>query len=110
MRSLTFWEVAMAVKVKLHRGAFWLFIDHQGKRKAKRVGTGKAGKVAAELAAAKIAARLAEGGSLELEAAPAVRVPTFKDVAEAWPAWYQGLYPTKHNTARNHASAIRTHL
>jgi len=33
-----------------------LFIDHEGQRKAKRVGTGKLGKKAADLAATKIAA------------------------------------------------------
>ena len=35
----------MAVKVKFHRGAWWLFIDYKGKRKAKRVGSEKAANV-----------------------------------------------------------------
>ena len=54
----------MAVKVRAWKGAYWLFIDHHGQRKARRVGVGKAGKKAAELAATKIAARLADGGPL----------------------------------------------
>lgn len=48
----------MAVKVKQHKGAWWIFIDHQGKRKAKRVGSSKR---AAEVAAEKIQARIALG-------------------------------------------------
>ena len=62
----------MGVKVREHRGALWLFIDHDGKRKARRVGAGKVGKKAAELAAVKIQARLAEGNlsALEPEGAP----------------------------------------
>ncbi|MGE0825512.1 MAG: tyrosine-type recombinase/integrase [Candidatus Binatia bacterium] len=47
----------MAVKIKQHKGAWWLFIDHKGKRKAKRVGS----KSAAETAAKKIEAKIALG-------------------------------------------------
>ena len=50
----------MAVKVRQRNGAWWVFVDHKGQRKAKRIGTGKEGKKAAELVATKIAARLAE--------------------------------------------------
>jgi hypothetical protein len=31
----------MAVKVKQHKGAWWIFIDHRGKRKAKRIESSK---------------------------------------------------------------------
>src|SRR5438093_7385482 len=48
----------MAVKVKLHKGAWWLFIDHKGKRKAKRAGTSEKD---ANDAAAKIQAKLLLG-------------------------------------------------
>src|SRR5262245_5621947 len=51
-------EVTMSVKVRQHKGAWWLFIDHKGKRKAKRVGTSKR---AAETAAEKIQAKIALG-------------------------------------------------
>src|SRR5262245_32698885 len=47
----------MAVKVKQHKGKWWVFIDHKGKRKAKCVGS----KQAAETAAKKIEARLLLG-------------------------------------------------
>ena len=48
----------MAVKVKQHKGAWWVFIDHKGKRKAKRIG---ASKKAAEQVAEKIQAKIALG-------------------------------------------------
>ena len=51
----------MAVKVRQRKGAWWLFIDHNGQRKAKRVGVGDAGKRAAQEAARIIEARLALG-------------------------------------------------
>ena len=56
----------MAVKVKQHKGAWWLFVDHKGKRKAKRVG----GKQAAETAAKKIEAKLTLGDFSLLDEKP----------------------------------------
>lgn len=51
----------MAVKIRQWKGAWWIFINHQGTRKAKRVGIGEPGKKAAKLAAQQIQARLALG-------------------------------------------------
>jgi integrase len=34
-------RATMAVKVKFHKGAWYLFIDHQGRRKAKKIGDGQ---------------------------------------------------------------------
>ena len=48
----------MAVKVKQHKGKWWIFIDHHNKRKAKCIGTSKR---AAEIAAEKIQARITLG-------------------------------------------------
>jgi integrase len=42
-------------------GVWWLFINHQGRRKARRVGEGKPGRKAADLAAVQLRAKLAEG-------------------------------------------------
>ena len=47
----------MAVKVRRKNGKWWVFIDHQGKRKAKCVGD----KRAAQQVAEKIQAKLALG-------------------------------------------------
>jgi hypothetical protein len=44
----------MGVKVREWKEAWWLFIDHKGKRKARRVGVGKEGQRAAKTAAEKI--------------------------------------------------------
>ena len=51
----------MAVKVKEWKGAWWIFINHHGTRKAKRVGVGEIAKKSAKSAAQKIQARLALG-------------------------------------------------
>ncbi|SPP64720.1 putative Phage integrase [Nitrospira lenta] len=52
---------AMGVKVRERNGAWWIYIDHRGMRKAKRIGTGAAGKKAATQVAQQIQARLAIG-------------------------------------------------
>jgi integrase len=57
----------MGVKVRERNGAWWLFIDHKGKRKAKRVWVGAGDRKAANAAAEKIQARLALGDSSYVE-------------------------------------------
>ena len=91
---------------------WWVFIHHAGQRRARRVGTGKRGKQLAEAVAIKIKARLLDGDVSDLAAPPPPqpKAMTFAQVAEAWGPWYQGLYPTRFNTRRNHDSAIRVHL
>jgi integrase len=54
------------VKVKQHKGKWWVFIDHKGKRKAKCVGS----KQAAETAAKKIEAKLTLGDFTLLDEKP----------------------------------------
>jgi integrase len=98
----------MAVKVRHHRGAWWVFIDFQGQRKAKRVGEGRAGKHAAELAAVKIAARLAEGGPLVIEAAPTV--PTFEQGARDWLVRYQSLFSVRRATLVKRTLFLERHV
>ena len=61
-------------------GVWWLFIDHQGRRKARRVGDRKA----AELAAIKIRARLAEGDATVLMPPPPANALSFAEYAERW--------------------------
>ena len=52
---------AMGVTMREWKGAWWVFINHQGTRKAKRIGTGDIGKKAAKHVAQQIQARLALG-------------------------------------------------
>jgi len=100
----------MAVKVRQRNGAWWLFIDHQGKRKAKRVGTGREGKKAAELAATKIAARLAEGGPIGLHSAMSATVPTFAVLAEEWLRIHPATTGVSITTIEDYRSLVTHHL
>ncbi len=43
----------MGVKIRQWKGAWWIFIDHQGMRKAKRIGVGEPAKKAAKPSAAR---------------------------------------------------------
>ena len=51
----------MGVKVRERNGAWWIFIDHHGQRKARRIGAGTPGKKTAQQVAQQIQARLALG-------------------------------------------------
>jgi integrase len=72
----------MAVKVRERpkgSGTWWIFIDHQGKRKAKRIGKDK--KLAHEVAR-KVEAKLTLG-DLDI-AQDKTQAPLFKDYSELW--------------------------
>lgn len=56
----------MGVVIRQRTGAWWVFMNHQGRRKAKRVGTGPSGKKAAEHAAAQFQAQLTLGDTSRL--------------------------------------------
>jgi integrase len=74
----------MGVKVKTWKGAWWLSINHQRRRKMVRVGTGPTGKRAAEHAKIKIEARLAEGDHSVLDRMAPSMVPTLREYATQW--------------------------
>jgi integrase len=99
----------MGVKVRERDGAWWLFIDYQGRRKAKRVGPGKVGKKAAELAAVKIKARLAEGDTTVLDATATPSL-TFAAFAQQWLERYPLLHTVRPGTMDNHRSFAKHHL
>jgi integrase len=101
----------MGVKVRQRDGAWWVFIDYKGQRKAKRVGEGKQGKKAAELAATRIAARLAEGGPISLDPpTPTPKAPTFAAIAEEWLQKYPALHAIRPGTLDNYRSFTMRHL
>lgn len=58
-------------------GVFWLFINHQGQRKSKKIGDEKTAKEVAK----KVEARLALG---EFNIQERSQMPTFKEYAEQW--------------------------
>jgi integrase len=70
----------MGVKVRERNGGWWVYIDHKGRRRAKRC----VSKKAAELAADKIDAALRLGQVGVLDADKPARVVTFKEYAEHW--------------------------
>lgn len=94
----------MAVKIKQRKGKWWLFIDHQGRRKAKCVGVSKR---AAEAAAAKIAAKLALG-EFNLDASARQSRP-FDAYYLAWLDSYARTH-CKASTCAEYDSVYRTHL
>ena len=95
----------MGVTVREKDGAYWVFICHQGKRKAKRVGDKRAANAVAEIIRAKLTL-----GELKIPdpAAEAPKVPTFEEVAKEWerhtaPSW-------KRSTAITFSKAIQKHF
>jgi len=68
----------MGVKVRKRNGAWWVYVDYHGRRKAKKVGT----REAAEHVKREIEAHLALGDLSSLEKPKAV--PTFKAYADRW--------------------------
>ncbi len=81
-------EEPMAVKVRERNGAWWLFVDFKGHRKARRVGVGREGHRAALRAVEQIQHRLALGDLSPLEdrkPPPATLAPPlFRDYAKQW--------------------------
>lgn len=92
----------MAVKIKHHKGVWWIFINHKGKRKAKRIGSSKR---AAEVAAAKIEAKLALG---EFTIEEEKKYP-FDVYYKNWLDTYVQTH-VKDTTYRSYELAYRVHL
>ena len=102
----------MGVRVKSWKGAWWIFIDHQRQRRARRVGVGTRGKKLADDLAIKIQARLLEGDR-SIFAAPAPVEPPpvlFEVLAERWFVWYPAITALRPGTIANHRKIIRAHL
>src|SRR5215471_761411 len=94
----------MGVKVRQKDGKWYVFINHQGRRKAKCVGDSK--RVAEEVKR-KLEAKLTLGDfTLQDETPPA---PLFRQYAEEWLATYARLN-CKPSTYTRYAGVVRTHL
>jgi integrase len=101
----------MSVKVRERDGAWWLFVDHQGRRKAKKIGRGSAAKRLAEQAAIKIQAKLLDGDLGVLDAAPPPPAsPTFAEVYQEWVTKYPALHAVAPTTLENYCSFAERHL
>jgi Phage integrase, N-terminal SAM-like domain len=73
----------MGVQVKEWKVAWWIFVNHHGQRKAKRVGEGKSGHRAAITAAEQIQARLVLGDFSLLEE-PSPREIMLQEYGQQW--------------------------
>ena len=71
----------MSVKVRQRGGAWWIFIDYHGKRKAKKIGSEKAARAVAATLEAKLT--LGDVGCLERPKV-GVEEPTFEKFARDW--------------------------
>jgi len=96
----------MAVKLKERKGKWWVFIDHNGKRKAKCVGKKKA----AEKVAEQIAARLTLG-DFNLDQPEPVTAPSrpFDVYFQNWLDTYVTAH-CKPATHANYETAFRVYL
>src|SRR3990172_8552617 len=90
----------MGVRVRERNGAWWVYIHHKGKRKAKKIGD----KAAAELVASKIRVALAEGET-EFDV-PAL---TFKQYTARWLRSYPRIY-CKPRTTEGYEAILTRHL
>jgi hypothetical protein len=92
------------VRVREYRRAWWIFIDHKGRQKRRRIGVGKAGQRAAIAVAENFQARLALGDMGFLEPAPM----TFAEYAQAWLTGYVAAN-LKPGAQEKYAEVLRKH-
>jgi integrase len=92
----------VGVKIREWKGAWWLFINHNGQRKAKRVGVGDVGKKAARQAAGQIQARLALGEHGTLDNTAAVSLEQYTAT------WLERIQHTrKHSTYDDYQKILK---
>jgi hypothetical protein len=95
----------MAVKVRRHKGTWYVFIDHLGQRKAKRVGS----REAAESVRRKIEAQLALGDLGVLESQNQPQLQSFRQYTEKWMKRYAEV-ECKHSTVYGYKLLVKRHL
>ena len=91
----------MGVTVREWKGAWWIFVNHHGRRKSKRVGTGEEGKKAAKQVAQQLEARLALGQPAFQEDKAGVKL------AEYAKTWLDRIrHIRKHTTAEDYRKML----
>jgi integrase len=93
----------VGVKVRQWKGAWWVFVDHRRQRKAKRVGTGQAGRKAADEVAKAYEVQLTLGTFDFSKASGA----TFESYAREWLDTHGRTL--KLGTAEKYAEILRVH-
>ena len=95
----------MGVTVRKRRGKWFVFVSHDGRRKAKCVGESKA---AADKVKQILEAKLALGDLAVLDE-PDAQVPTFDTYADRWLKEYAGI-ECKGSTAEGYEGVLRNYL
>lgn len=99
----------MGVKVKKHRGSYWVFVNHRGQRVARKIGSSRE---AADTASARIQLALVGGGTAAQAVAtlaPQSVAPLFSAYAERWLT--ETILPhRKVRTESYYRQIIETHL
>ncbi len=91
----------MGVRVRQRKSAWWVYIHHKGKRKAKKIGDHKT----ALAVARKIEAELALG----LTGLDGSESPTFREYATEWLRTYAAVH-CKERTVEGYEAIIKNHL
>lgn len=95
----------MSVKIRKRKSTWWIFVNHNGQRKAKQVGT----RAAAEEVKRELEARLALGDVGCLQSKTASAVQTFGDYADQWLIRYAKI-ECKSSTVRSYEQLLRVHI
>jgi integrase len=97
----------MGVKVKSWKGAWYIFVNHQRKRVARRCSSKKAALIAAD----QIDAKLKLGDlSVLTKKVFTPSIPAFAEVAEEWLQKYPALHAIRPSTLENYRSTTARHL
>jgi integrase len=96
----------MGAKVREKSGAWWVFINHKGRRTSKRIGPGEVGRKAAREAAGKIQAKLALGDCSILDRSE--RPLIVREYGDRWLTVYASVN-CKPATVENYRRSLALH-
>ena len=97
----------MGVRVRFWKGAYWIFVNVGGRRKAQKIGPDK--RLADEVAR-KARRAIARGEFRIADRTPARTTSGFTAVAEEWLRTCEGVRDIRPNTVDNYRTAITIHL
>jgi len=97
----------VGVRIRFWKGAYWIFINVGGRRKAQKIGPDKR---LADQVARKARRAIARGEFRIADRAPARTASGFKAVADEWLRTCQGVRNIRPNTIDNYRTAVMIHL
>ena len=96
----------MGAKVREKDGAWWVFVNHKGRRKSKRIGPGEVGRKTAREVASKIQAKLALGDCSILDRTE--QPLTVREYGDRWLTVYASVN-CKPATLENYRRSLALH-